>query len=66
MSVDGVVTMANVVFENDQSKVAILKAVAEECAGVTDADRCDMTVKMMGCADTAAKARGVNFEELFA
>lgn len=50
---------------NDDVRVGHARAIATECGGVTDSDRCELAYKMMTCSIEAAKKLGINLKDLF-
>lgn len=51
-------------FDGSPTKVQVAKDLANDCADVTDPDRCEAAEKIMECGQNAAKSRGLTFDEL--
>lgn len=54
--------MGKMKFDDDPAKVQIIRDIANECATVTDADRCVSAGKICTCIHDAAIARKFTFE----
>lgn len=48
----------------DNPKIPIFQKIIEDCNGISDADRCEYTYKMLECGEKAAKARGIDLGEI--
>lgn len=57
-SVESSIELAKVASDNNAQIVKLTKEVAEECATVSDHDRCEMAFKMITCSMEATKQRG--------
>lgn len=64
MDIEGVQNVAAMAFDGNPSKIQVAKDLANECADVTDDDRCEAAAKIMECGQNAAKNKGLTFEEL--
>lgn len=60
MSVEAHVAMAKMAYENDAARIQTVTDISNECAGITDGDRCEAVAKIIQCEENAAKARGFN------
>lgn len=52
--------MAKMAYENDAARIQTVTDISNECAGITDGDRCEAVAKIIQCEENAAKARGFN------
>lgn len=59
VNVEANVEMAKKVFDNDPLKVQTATDIANECAAVTDPDRCEAAVKIFECFLKATSSRGI-------
>ncbi|XP_055300730.1 general odorant-binding protein 28a-like [Sitodiplosis mosellana] len=59
-NMEGYVGLAKEVFGNDVANIQKATEIANECANVSDTDRCEAAFKVVKCADAAAQARGVS------
>lgn len=64
VDIEGVSHVAAMAFDGNPSKIQVAKDLANDCADVTDDDRCEAAHKIMECGEKAAKSRGLSFEEL--
>ena len=51
-------------FDGDAKKVQMARDLANDCAGITDPDRCEAAVKIFECGHNAVKTRGITFEDV--
>lgn len=58
------VELAKTALGDNDPRVASAKAVAEDCAGITDADRCEAAAKIFACSIEAGKKHGFDFAVL--
>lgn len=61
---DGVINMAKMAFDNDENRVNVVRTVAEDCKSLTDGDRCELAIKVMGCAEKSARDKNIDFHEI--
>lgn len=61
VSLEGNDAIAKMAFEGDAAKIQMASEMANECAGTTDADRCEASSQILQCFMKAGNARGVNF-----
>lgn len=61
LDVDNLITLAKI--HSDHNGVQIIHDLINDCAGVTDNDRCEAAIKIYECGHISAKVRGVNFED---
>ncbi|XP_031638803.1 uncharacterized protein LOC116350935 [Contarinia nasturtii] len=64
VDIEGVSNLAAMAFDGNPTKIQVAKNLANECADITDPDRCEAAAKIMECGQNAAKSRGLNFEDL--
>lgn len=64
VDVEGTVNIASMAFDGDASKVQVARDLANECASVTDADRCEAAAKIFECGREAAKSKGLKFDDM--
>lgn len=64
VSIDGHIAMAKIAFEDNAEKIKKWTEMAQDCADVTAADRCEAASKIMECGSNAAKAREFSFDDL--
>ncbi|XP_055300742.1 general odorant-binding protein 28a-like [Sitodiplosis mosellana] len=65
VDIDSVANVAAMAFDGNPSKIQVAKDLANECADVTDDDRCEAAAKIMECGQNAAKTRGIiTFDDL--
>lgn len=64
VDMDGVANVASMAFDGNPSKIQVARDLANECADVTDDDRCEAAAKILECGQKAAKSKGLTFEEL--
>lgn len=62
---DGFLKAITAVIGDDDPNIAVLQEIVGECKGISDADRCEYTFKLMQCGDKTAKARGISFVTIF-
>lgn len=62
--VEGTVAVATMAFDGDADKVEVARHLATTCAGITDGDRCEAAAKIVECGRSAAKDRGISFDDL--
>lgn len=46
------------------AKLKIVVDLIKECAGITDNDRCEMSIKIFECGHNFAKSHGFSFEDI--
>ena len=63
ISVEGNIALAKMAFE-DPGKIQTMTDIATECVGITDANRCEASFKILECGVAAAKKRGVTLGDL--
>lgn len=63
-NVDGAVELAKMAFDGNDKAMKMAKEIGEECAHVADSDRCELSYKMMACAQEAITKRGINPNEM--
>lgn len=64
VDVGAAVELAKTAIGENDPRVATAKAVAEDCADVTDPDRCEAATKIFMCSIEAGKKRGFDFQML--
>lgn len=64
VDVERTVEVAKIVFDGDSTKMQMARDLANDCAGVTDDDRCEAAVKIFECGHSAVKKRGITFEDV--
>lgn len=64
VDVERTVEVAKIAFDNDDNKVNMARELANDCAGITDEDRCEAAVKIFECGHAAIKKRGITFEDV--
>lgn len=60
MNVDGFINMIKTAFDGDAAKVSLARDLANACAAVTDADRCEAANKLCDCGRNG----GLSFENM--
>lgn len=63
VSVEGNTALAKMAFDDNPGKIQTMTDIATECVGVTDANRCEASFKIMECGVAAAKKRGVSLTD---
>lgn len=58
------VALAEQEFESDEKTIQMMRDLADDCADVTDDDRCEAAIKIYECGHISAKVRGVNFDDI--
>lgn len=61
---EGAAAIAKLAFDGDAAKIQTARDLAQACADVTDADRCEAAFKIFECGHNAVKAKGTTFEDL--
>lgn len=64
VDVESTVAIADMAFDGDAKKVQMARDLANDCAGITDPDRCEAAVKIFECGHSAVKTRGITFEDV--
>ena len=64
VDVESTVAIADMAFDGDAKKVQMARDLANDCAGITDPDRCEAAVKIFECGHNAVKTRGITFEDV--
>lgn len=64
VDVENTAALADMAYDGDVTKVSMARDLANDCTGVTDADRCEAAVKIFECGHIAAKKRGLDFEDV--
>lgn len=63
LDVQNLIALAEEEFESDEKSIQIVRDLANDCADVTDDDRCEAAIKIYECGHISAKVRGVNFDD---
>lgn len=63
LDVQSLIALAEEEFESDEKSIQIVRDLANDCADVTDDDRCEAAIKIYECGHISAKVRGVNFDD---
>lgn len=63
LDVKNMIALAEQEFDGDKKSIQMVRDLANDCADVTDEDRCEAAIKIYECGHISAKVRGVNFEE---
>lgn len=61
---EGVINLASMAFDGNPARIQVAQNVANDCADITDSDRCEAAVKIMECCKKALKSRGQSFDEI--
>lgn len=64
LDVENIIALAEQEFESDDKNIQIVRDLANDCAFVTDSDRCEAAIKIFECIHISAKVRGVNLEDM--
>lgn len=64
VDIEGTVSVAAMAFDGDATKVQVARDLANDCANITDADRCEAAEKICACGREAAKSRGLKFKDM--
>lgn len=64
LDVEKTVALAGMAFDEDPTKMQVARELANQCVGVTDADRCEAGIKIFECGRNAAESLGLSFEDL--
>lgn len=64
LDIGSVAAMAKKYHDGDSATLKLTRDLATECASVTDADRCELGVKIFECGHNFAKSRGISFEDV--
>lgn len=62
---NNIIALAEEEFESDEEGIQMVRDLANDCADVTDSDRCEAAIKIFECGHISAKVRGVSFEEIW-
>lgn len=62
VDIEATVEMAKSAYGTDEDQSKIVREISNECASITDADRCEATFKIMKCYEQAVKSRGLDVE----
>lgn len=60
----GFLKVTNMVLGADNPNIPVFQELIKDCSGISDADRCEYTFKMLECGNKAAEARGINLAEI--
>lgn len=63
LDVQNLIALAEEEFESDEKSIQIVRDLANDCADMTDDDRCEAAIKIYECGHISAKVRGVNFDD---
>lgn len=61
---EGVANIGQMAFDGDAAKTKLFIDMSGDCKDIADADRCELSTKIMVCGEAAAKARGIDFHDL--
>lgn len=64
VDVESTAAVADMAFDGDARKVQVARELANDCAGITDVDRCEAAVKIFECGHQNIKKRGITFENV--
>ena len=56
-----VVDMAKMQLDGDDTKVQMIRDIANECASQTDSDRCEAAAKICDCIQKGCQSRAITF-----
>lgn len=59
ISVEGIVGMVKMVYDDDATRIKLAADIASECVGVTDSDPCEAASKALDCMVHAHEAHGL-------
>lgn len=63
LDVKNMIALAVQEFDGDEKNIEMVRDLANDCADVTDDDRCEAAIKIYECGHISAKVRGVNMED---
>ena len=61
MSKEGLMNYAKMMVDEDTEKLKIAEEIYTDCATITDADRCELAMKLENCIIDGSKKRKVDF-----
>lgn len=61
-SVEGAVAVTKMLFGDDAAKIQAATDIANDCASITDANRCEAASKLAKCCQESHKARGIPYD----
>lgn len=64
IDIESVIAIAKKAFDDDATKVQMARDLANDCADITDGDRCEAAIKVFECGHISAKSRGMTFEDV--
>lgn len=64
LSVDGAVAVAKMAYEANEEAMGKAREIANECANVADADRCELVPKLLTCVRDAIVKRGYDLKQV--
>ncbi|CAO1399730.1 unnamed protein product [Diamesa hyperborea] len=61
MSKEGLMNYAKMMVDEDTEKLKMAEEIGNDCAVITDADRCELAMKLENCMIDSSKKRKVDF-----
>lgn len=64
VDIEGISHVAAMAFDGNASKMKTALDIANECAEITDDDRCEAAAKIFNCGHNAALSKNLSFEDM--
>ncbi|CAO1403010.1 unnamed protein product [Diamesa serratosioi] len=61
MSKEGLMNYAKMMVDEDSEKLKVAEQICNDCAAISDADRCELAMKLENCIVASSKKRNVDF-----